>query len=345
MTAPLAEQNFRDHPLVSVILPVFNEEDNIGDCLRSIRGQDFDQRQVEVLLVDDHSTDRTLEIAAAFGVTVVPNGAKDCEVGKAIGIRHARGRYLLFIDADNRLDAPSWLTRAVRLLEGDNRIAGVQSWKFRYDRSFNAAVRYLSLWGNTDPLVYYLRGQDHLKQYENSWRLGGKVLEDAEDHVVVRFAAEAMPTLGSQGFVTRRSYFREQLSTFHHTEFFIHVVEQEPQTQFAFLKCTVSHLAFDSVRDLRRMFGRNIHDYLRDSGKYPVRRYGLSPLRMLRVLLTVETLAIPLWDAFRGFLRIPDPAWFLHVYLGFVVPWTYANRIWKSRARSLVLRRVVGRRE
>lgn len=328
-------------PSVSVIIPVYNEEDNIVDCLRSIRMQTLDATTVEILLIDDDSTDRTRDLAAPFNVRVIRNGAKDCEVGKAIGIGQARGRYLLFLDADNRLDTPDWIARAVALLDRDAHIAGVQSWKFRYDQNHNAAIRYHALWGNTDPLVFYLKGQDHLRQFSQTWDLVGRVVEDTDSHVRVRFEPRTLPTIGSQGFLTRRAYFREQLETFHHTEFFIHLIEQEPATTFAFLKCTVTHLAFDSVRDLRRMFSRNIRDYLRDSGKYPVRRYDLSPLRMLRLLLISQTGLIPLWDAWQGWRRIHDPAWFLHVYLGFVVPWTYARRIFQSRVRGSVMRRTM----
>ncbi|MDA0576807.1 MAG: glycosyltransferase [Verrucomicrobia bacterium] len=328
-------------PLVSVVIPVYNEEDNIVDCLRSIRTQTLAAQDVEILLIDDDSTDRTRERAAPFEARIVRNGAKDCEVGKAIGIGHARGRSILFMDADNRLDDDDWLARALALLDKDATIAGVQSWKFRYDHTHNAAIRYHALWGNTDPLVFYLGGQDHLRQYETAWTLGGEIVEDQPEYVRVRFSARRLPTIGSQGFLTRREFFKEQMETFHHTEFFIHVIDRAPETTFAFLKCTVTHLAFDSVRDLRRMFSRNIRDYLRDSGKYPVRRYDLSPWRMLRLLAITQTGIIPLWDAWQGYRRVPDRAWFLHAYLAFVVPWTYARRIWESRARAVVMRRAL----
>jgi glycosyltransferase involved in cell wall biosynthesis len=328
---------------VSVVIPVYNEEDNIVDCVRSIRTQRLDPATVEILLVDDDSTDRTLELARPFGVTPIRNGARDCEVGKAIGLRHARGRYILFLDADNRLDDPDWLTRAIGLLDARPHLAGVQSWKFRYDRAHNAAIRYHALWGNTDPMVFYLGGRDHLRQFEARWELAGTVVENAPDHVVVRFRPEELPTIGSQGFLTRRDYFTEQLETFHHTEFYIRRIEQDPETAFAFLKCTVTHLAFDSVGDLRRMFKRNIRDYLRDSGKYPVKRYDLTPGRLVRVLLITQTGLVPLLDAFAGWRRIRDPAWFLHVWLAFVVPWVYARRILGSGSRGAVIRRVLGR--
>lgn len=314
-------------PLVSVIIPTYNEERRLGGCLQSIFAQDYPAESLEVLIVDDNSTDKTLEIARAFPVHIIPNGAKDCEVGKALGINQARGEYLLFIDADNRLVDKGWLDKAVRILLENPTVAGVESWKFAYSKDANVANRYHALWGNTDPLVYYLRRQDHLRQCDQQWNLIGRVEQDTPEYVSVYFSDWDMPTLGSQGFLTRRRYFTTPLATFHHTEFFIHLVEQEPEINFVFLKTTVAHIPFKSLRQLQRMFFRNLGDFLRDSRKYPIQRYSLSPLRMLRVLFITQTILRPLYDALRGFFVIRDPAWFIHVYLSLIVPWIYLRRL------------------
>lgn len=330
-------QQIQSSPLVTVIIPTFNEEGRLGDCLRSIFAQDYPGHLMEVLIVDDRSTDKTLDVARAFPVRIIPNGAKDCEVGKALGINQAGGDLLLFIDADNRLVEKDWLRKAVSILQEHPTVAGVQSWKFTYSRGSNNANRYHALWGNTDPLVYYLRRQDHLRQCDERWNLIGNVEQDTPEYVRVHFPAEELPTLGSQGFLTRKRYFTEPLATFHHTEFFIHLVEQAPETSFVFMKSSVTHIPFKSFRQLQRMFFRNLGDFLRDSRKYPIRRYSLSPLRMLRVLLITQTLVRPLFDAIRGFVAIRDPAWFIHVYLSLIVPWIYLRRLIADRRLGGIL--------
>jgi glycosyltransferase involved in cell wall biosynthesis len=95
---------------LSVIVPARNEEDCLGACLQSLLAQSDETfklgRDWELTVVDDHSTDRTAEIARSFtGVTVVE--ARKLEkgwTGKANAIwttaRGARGRWLLFTDAD-----------------------------------------------------------------------------------------------------------------------------------------------------------------------------------------------------------------------------------------------------
>ncbi len=103
-------------PEVSVIIPARNEEANLGACLESLVSQSG--VEFEVIVVNDHSTDRTGEIAASFpGVRVIEAGAlPDGWTGKnnavACGARESRGEWLLFTDADT-VHLPGSLARAV----------------------------------------------------------------------------------------------------------------------------------------------------------------------------------------------------------------------------------------
>lgn len=95
---------------LTVIVPTRNEQDCLGACLESLVAQSDEVlklgRDWELIVVDDHSTDRTEEIARSFaGVTVMQAGKLERGwTGKANAIwtaaRKARGRWLLFTDAD-----------------------------------------------------------------------------------------------------------------------------------------------------------------------------------------------------------------------------------------------------
>ena len=105
-------------PTVSVIVPARNEEACLGECLRSL----VDQGNVslEIIVVDDHSTDRTPEIANSFasqGVRVIDAGALPSSwTGKNnavnAGAKAARGEWLLFTDADT-IHLPGSLARSI----------------------------------------------------------------------------------------------------------------------------------------------------------------------------------------------------------------------------------------
>jgi len=103
-------------PQVSVIVPARNEEAALGACLESLvsqSGTDF-----EIIVVDDHSVDRTREIAESFQKVRVIEARPLLEgwTGKnnavATGAREARGEWLLFTDADT-VHSPGSLARAI----------------------------------------------------------------------------------------------------------------------------------------------------------------------------------------------------------------------------------------
>jgi cellulose synthase/poly-beta-1,6-N-acetylglucosamine synthase-like glycosyltransferase len=91
-----------DPPLVSIIVPAYNEEQVVGRCVESILASDYGRR--EVILVDDGSQDATLQIMRRYGdepgVTVVskPNGGKASALN--VGLERAIGEVLFFVDAD-----------------------------------------------------------------------------------------------------------------------------------------------------------------------------------------------------------------------------------------------------
>ena len=101
----------RDGPLVSVLVPAKDEERSIGDCLRSLLRQDY--ARLEILVVEDRSTDRTAELVRTFAasdarvrllqVADLPPGWTGKTHALDVAQREARGEWLLFVDADTQL--------------------------------------------------------------------------------------------------------------------------------------------------------------------------------------------------------------------------------------------------
>ncbi|MFH2204578.1 MAG: glycosyltransferase [Elusimicrobiota bacterium] len=85
-------------PYVTIALAAYNEEECIGDCLRSLQQQDF--KPLEILVVDDGSTDDTAKICEKLGVRVVRGAHKGMGAARNLGIHSARGNILVFADAD-----------------------------------------------------------------------------------------------------------------------------------------------------------------------------------------------------------------------------------------------------
>jgi glycosyltransferase involved in cell wall biosynthesis len=115
----MTEAASRLAPLVSVILVVRNGEQFIASALQSVVEQDYVPR--EVLVVDGHSDDRTVDIALTFpDVRVIPQVGRGIADAYNLGIAHARGEFVSFISHDD-MWAPGKLTRQIQYLR-ENRL-------------------------------------------------------------------------------------------------------------------------------------------------------------------------------------------------------------------------------
>ena len=88
-------------PTFSVVIPAYNAEAFLADTLRSVLAQRDDD--FEVIVVDDGSTDRTADLAAAFEpeVRLIRQANGGCHAARNAGIDAASGRYVCFLDADD----------------------------------------------------------------------------------------------------------------------------------------------------------------------------------------------------------------------------------------------------
>lgn len=139
-------------PKVTFVVFTFNEERNIGSCLKSIFMQRYPAKKIEVLVVDDSSTDKTLSIARKYPVRIISHHSRDGEVGKMIGFREAKGDLFYYMDADVELKGTNWLQQMVIPLIENPSVVGVFTRKYAKKDS-PAIERYLAMDSlNRDPV-------------------------------------------------------------------------------------------------------------------------------------------------------------------------------------------------
>jgi glycosyltransferase involved in cell wall biosynthesis len=113
-------------PLVSVVIPCFNHGNYILDAIESVAAQTFDD--YEIIVVNDGSTDHGTIVAlhdiAASGIQVLHTSNRGPAEARNHGIRHARGKYILPLDADDKI-APHYLELAAAVLERDEEVGVV----------------------------------------------------------------------------------------------------------------------------------------------------------------------------------------------------------------------------
>lgn len=113
-------------PAVSVIVPARNEENNIGDCLAGLAGLEYPAEKLQIIVVDDRSTDRTAEIVNGFiarhsSIELIqgqplPEGWTGKSHGCWQGANRARGEWLIFLDADTYVK-PDLLSSTIHFAE------------------------------------------------------------------------------------------------------------------------------------------------------------------------------------------------------------------------------------
>ena len=105
-------------PLVSIIVPVWNDAPRLIRCLRSLDKQDYPPDRFQIIVVDNGSLDESRDVAASFSrVTVLQEANPGSYSARNRGLRSAHGDYVAFIDSDCEA-SPHWLRAAVSAADG-----------------------------------------------------------------------------------------------------------------------------------------------------------------------------------------------------------------------------------
>jgi len=126
---------------VSIVIPAYNEEDCIERCIKAVLSQKH--KDLEVILVDDGSTDRTVEIARQYPIKIVKGNHKGNSAAKNFGWKKAKGDVVIFIDADMVIH-PNYVSKTLKCYE-DKKIGGTTHAELLFNKkpSFIARILYL----------------------------------------------------------------------------------------------------------------------------------------------------------------------------------------------------------
>lgn len=324
-----------DIPSVSIVIPTYNSSRSLGDCLESIRNQDYPPDKVETIIVDAGSTDSTLAIASALGVSkVLENPLKTGEAGKAVGIDAASGEIIALIDSDNVLDGKDWLTKMAIPFE-DPEIFCTESYALTYRPSDSAVDRYCSLLGMNDPVHLFLGNYDRLSTLTGKWTGLPLEMHDRGDYYEVLLAKGCIPTMGANGCLIRRNVVRDV--DYRPYYFDIDVIYQlvcSGRRKAGFVKKGIVHLYCPDLKTFARKQRRRIYDFLHykrlGRRSYPHQQYLWGYVKFtIGTLLVFPLLA----QMMIGYAHKRDRAWFVHPLACWITLLTYG---WAA-TRSLFL--------
>ena len=105
----------------SFIIPAKNEEDAIALCINSIHSQNFDSCFIDIIVIDDYSSDNTLQVAKSLGALVItpnlPYGKTSRAKNKNFAVQYAKGDYIIFLDAHIILPTTDWLMKVSMIIK------------------------------------------------------------------------------------------------------------------------------------------------------------------------------------------------------------------------------------
>lgn len=187
-------------PSITVCVPTYNEEQNIRTCLGAVRSQDYPADRLELLVVDNRSNDRTVDIAGEYGARILYNDIeKHGETSKMIGFRESSGEYFIYLDADIEILGPYWLTRLMRPHLDQKDLAGSFG---RFvpkpgDTAMGRFLRYHPL--ELDPVFQYFCTE-----------ISDTVVEEKPGYSLCRFTYPDIPPVGI--CLYRSAFLREVLA-------------------------------------------------------------------------------------------------------------------------------------
>ena len=141
--------------LISIIMPALNEESKIEKALKSIRMQNVNQEEIEILVVDGGSKDRTREIALSYDARVLENPQVVPEEAKRLGMYACSGKYVVFVDTDEEFTDKDQLGKRVQLFQSGNKVKAVLNNTLRTPKGYPDLTRYDNCYGDPFTLFVY----------------------------------------------------------------------------------------------------------------------------------------------------------------------------------------------
>ncbi len=208
---------------VSVIIPLYNADKYLEDCILSVLSQTY--KNIEIVIVDDGSTDSSLEVANRYksdSVKVVSQVNKGAAAARNTGLQIATGEYIQFLDADDMLDKQKikYQIDVLQKLNYPSNIVVSCGWKHLKDAIYDV--------------------NDNQKKV---WHTYQKPTEILKDFVTIQCCFPPSVYLTSKKLIYEVGLWNEKLSKNDDGEFFARVLEKAENLIF----CPNAHSYYRST--------------------------------------------------------------------------------------------------
>ena len=307
------------YPKVSIIICTYNNKNLVKRCLDSIFSQNY--KNLEVICVDGGSKDGTLELLNEYKAKVIHNKKRFPEgpgMGKAQGVKKAKGEIIAFIDQDNKLINENCLRELVFPLINDKEIFGVAC-KLYINKKDNITNRYLSYVG-TDPFAVY-------RSLEGRIALDRIKLKDEGKYHTYNINLENCLCTGGNVFLVRKNLLNK-----------ISGYVQDVEMIYSLCKLGINKLAIPKNAYTHHLTINSFTNFLKKRWKWAThyntknkydRKYSWFPRTFKEFLIfslfiiSNLTIILNLFDSLRKLIKTKDKAWLLHPVAMFLMTIMY----------------------
>lgn len=306
--------SLRALPLISFVIPVYNEEKRITSCLKSIFSQNYPKDRIEVLVIDGGSTDKTVQMSKSFTVRVIHNKNRDAESGLSLGIHHSKGEILVLWSADQQLGSKEWLNKMLKPLLENSEIFGVKSfWLHR--KSDPIVNRYCMFLQIADPLARVLDART------------SRITEDHDGYSINIVDKDDVPLIGCE-LIWRKDVILKvgnYAPRFEEANFVDYVVHRGFNKYGVVPDAGIYHQYVQSIRGFINKRVKIAWKFLnRIQARQVTWVHNKGSKKLLYAILFCVSMIGPTIEAVQGYKETRDVAWFLHPLMCFLTVLTYA---------------------
>ncbi|MCR4797601.1 MAG: glycosyltransferase family 2 protein [Lachnospiraceae bacterium] len=255
---------------LSVIIATYNSEKVLEKALSAIHRQTLPQDELEILVMDGMSSDRTREIANEYGCRIIDNPKVEQGNAKMLGMKNASGRYILFVDSDEALENPGALNDTINALEENKNCHVAICSGYKKPEDYPSLSGYISDLGDPFSFFVYNFPKDY-RFYAQVLKKRYEILRNEEAYFVFDCDLQkCFPLIegGCGGIVMDMEYYdehvpecRNSISTLYHS---FYLMCEQGDTNVIYMKNSpLAHYSSDRFagyfRKLKWRICNNIH--------------------------------------------------------------------------------------